>query len=478
MAVSDIVMILEELRSDGSTIHKKEVLAKFVNHEAFKKFLDYAYNNEYLYFFSLKSVKEPENSMIDLMNEEESEEALWNTLDAMKKGNMKREAVNIAYSLFTKDCKDIFKLIINHDVRAGINVKTINEIFGNFIPVTPYMGAVPYRKENLIELFKNHKKVFSEVKMDGRYANFIINENTEMSIISRQGKPTYLFGAIEDDAKLVFEQTGLNGSGITLNGELTMDGFDRYTANGIISSIVSIGNDHMAGKDIVKKKEKFKKSYGMSIEEAASNVTFVCWDYIPYQHYCQGSSYMVPREERMKNIEKWISESGSKKIKMIEYRVVNNATEALAHFNELLLRGDEGTVVKGSEGIWENKKPDYQIKVKIEITVDLKIVGFKNGNIGTKNENRVASLICESSDGIVKADPGAMTDFLMDDITENKEKYLGMIVSVISCGTSRDSEGNWSLLHPRVGVPREGEKDEADSLEMILEIERSAKEAS
>ena len=116
---------------------------------------------------------------------------------------------------------------------------------------------------------------------------------------------------------------------------------------------------------------------------------------------------------------------------------------------------------------------NHQIKLKLEITVDLKIVGF---NLGTgKNAEVISSLNAESSDGKVFTRPTGIDEETMEYITNHQDELLGTIIEVKCCGLSKNSEGAYSLLHPCYVKLRAGEKENADSLDDIIKIENMAK---
>jgi hypothetical protein len=112
--------------------------------------------------------------------------------------------------------------------------------------------------------------------------------------------------------------------------------------------------------------------------------------------------------------------------------------------------------------------------MKLEMDVDLVIVGFNYGTKGTKNENVISSLNCESSDGLLKTRPQGIKEEMMVYITENQDKLMGKIIKVKCNGVSHDKDENYSLMYPAFIEVRD-DKDVADTLEQILEIENMAK---
>jgi DNA ligase-1 len=135
-------------------------------------------------------------------------------------------------------------------------------------------------------------------------------------------------------------------------------------------------------------------------------------------------------------------------------------------------RDGEGTVVKSMDGVWADTKPSYQIKVKKEINLDLKVVGFNYGTKGTKNEFLISSLNVESEDGLLKTKPQGIDEDDMDYITENQDKLMGRIVEIKCSGLSQNSKGEYSTLHPVFKHFRD-DKILANYLAECIEINKS-----
>lgn len=329
------------------------------------------------------------------------------------------------------------------------------------------MGAVAFEPKLAKALFENGDKYggacHSDVKMDGRYSNAIIRGG-DVELESRQGEATML-----DGAKFVKELA--NFPDCVLNGELTIDGMSRYESNGIIASLVSIGDKKLAGEDITKEIAKLKKKHNVDYEDALNSIVFTVWDMISIDEYFAQKSdkdYTTRRAEFCNVIFTRLC----KNVRIIETRFVKSYEEAVAHFNEILNRGGEGTILKSFSGTWKNGKPNWQVKMKLEMDVDLKITGF---NYGTgKNAKLISSLNAESSDGLVVTSPTGIDEDTMKLITDNQDNFLGKIVEVKCSGLSKDSKGQYSLLHPVFKTIRT-DKSDANSLEEIISIENMIK---
>lgn len=371
----------------------------------------------------------------------------------------------ILSSLYPHDAY-IIERIIEKDCKLGMGTTNINKIYPKLIENTPYMGAKPFNKEIVQKIFddpKNGGYAYSQVKMDGRYLNAIIREG-DVELESRAGEPTLLNGA-------AFLEELKKFPNCVLNAELTMDGMNRYDSNGIINSLITIEEKRQAGEDVKAEIQKFEKKKNISYRNALNMIRMTVWDVITVEEYFAERSD-VPYHDRLVNLSKILKNADCKMISFVKTRKVYSYDQAITHFQELLKEGQEGTILKASMGAWEDGKKPHQIKMKLEMDVDLKIVGF---NYGTgKNSNVISSLNAESSDGKVFTRPTGINEDMMNFITTNQDKLLGTIVEVKCCGLSHDSNGNYSLLHPVFKTLR-NDKKTCDSLESIKGIEAAVK---
>ena len=219
-----------------------------------------------------------------------------------------------------------------------------------------------------------------------------------------------------------------------------------------------------------KKITAFGKKHG-PYENFTNNIRFTVWDRISIDDYFNTKSE-VPYWKRRKGLVQLLQILPVSKVSMVESKLIYTYEEAIKHFQEALSNGEEGTIIKATDGAWKNGKPTWQIKMKLEINLDLKIVGF---NYGTgKNIDVISSLNTESSEGELKTKPTGMSEDMMQHITENQDDLLGTIVEIKCCGVSQNSSGEYSSLHP-VFIKLRDDKSEANSLEECIEIDEASK---
>lgn len=378
-------------------------------------------------------------------------------------------------SSVNSDTAYIVERIIDKRPKINMGRTQINKVFKGLIEKTPYMGAKPYSEKLVRNILKSGSAI-SQIKMDGRYANSIIRGG-EVEIVSRAGEPNNL-----DGAEFLKEMSSLADE-IVLNGEFTVHGVPvRRTANGIISSLIDIQKKRESrGPEETSKKEKaflkkHAKDYGnenITFQQALDSVVYTCWDSITVDEYYDAKSTR-PYKERFSELEKILGANNLNKIQLVESKVVNSFSEAMQHFQEALENDLEGTILKSLDGNWRNGKPSHQVKMKLDMNIDLKAVGFLNGNEGTKNEHIISRIQLESSCGKLTTTCSNMDEEMMNYVTENKEELVGSIVEVNCKGLSQNKDGDWSLMHPSI-VEFRDDKDTCDSLESAQEIEESKK---
>lgn len=454
----NIKQIFDEISAESGTNKKMEILAKYKDNELLKRVL-YVANSKRVKFY-IKQIPEysfdptwehkPLSEAIDLLNKLSTREFT---------GNYAIEWLQSILNSLTVDDAYIIERIIEKDCKIGMGTTNINKVWPDLIEKTGYMGCKPYSKDAILKILSKGRAI-SEEKMDGRFVNIIIRAH-EVEMESRQGEPTIL-----ENPVFLAELEKLDDC--VLNAELTIDGVDRFDSNGMISSLISIANKRKNGEDVTKDIAKFESKH-MDYRKALDSIRVTSWDKLTPEEYFNRKSNIV-YEHRFNGLKNVLV--GFKMLSVVENRIIKTFDEAIEHFEEILKRGGEGTVIKSLDGLWVDSKPNFQIKLKKEINLDLRVVGF---NYGTgKNVNLISSLNVESEDGLLKTSPTGISEEKMEYITRNQQTLLNTIVEIKCSGLSQDSLGNYSVLHPVFKNLRVGEKDVANTLVECIEINKSS----
>lgn len=459
-----IKLILDEISNESSTNQKMVILSKYKDNELLKRVIYLAHSKRVKFY--IKQIPEP-GSWLNHYSLEEALKMLEPIMNREYTGYSASEHLAKILCGLSSDDAYVIERIIDKDLKIGMS-GNINKVFPKLIEETPYMGAKPFDIKLAKDLFKGGKSVYCDVKMDGRYNNAIIR-NGEVELESRQGEPVLL------DAQFTHEL--MEFPDCVLNGELTIDGIERYKANGIIRSLVDITSKMNGRSDVENDKRicAFEEENNMSWRDALDSIVYTVWDMITVDEYFDQKSDR-PYEERWSNLQYTLHNQCASMVREVEKIEAKTYEEALINFQLNLERGLEGSILKAKDGKWKNGKPITQVKMKLEIDLDLLIADFNWGTKGTKNENVISSLRCCSSDGLLWTNPSGMTESLMQKITDNQEEWLGKIITVTCSGLTKDVNGNYATLHPRVGAKMyRDDKTVADSLEDIINIENAAK---
>jgi hypothetical protein len=459
-----IKQIFDEIAAEPGTNQKMVILCKYQSNDLLKQVLYLANSKRVKFYIKQIPSYQPNTSGHSLMTLDAAIKLLSQLSNRAVTGHDAINLLETILSTVTPDDAYIIERIIEKDCCLGMGTTNINKIFKGLIEDTPYMGAISFDEKKARAIFNDGRRAYSQIKMDGRYCNAVIRGG-EVELESRQGEPTIVSGA-------TFLQELTDFPDCVLNGELTMDGVSRYESNGIIASIISIlsKKDTRSTEEHAKHLAKFESKHG-SFSKALESIRFTIWDMITVDEYFDQKS-TTPYSQRIASYSTALYDLKPTMISAVEMHDVANYEEALARFQEALADGQEGTILKATDGGWKDGKPNWQIKMKLEMDVDLRITGF---NYGTgKNINVISSVNAESADGKVVTRPTGINEAMMQYITDNQQALLGSIVECKCSGLSKDSDGRYSLLHPVFKLLRD-DKDTCDTLQSIIEIERMVK---
>ncbi len=234
-------------------------------------------------------------------------------------------------------------------------------------------------------------------------------------------------------------------------GELTVRGIpNRAEANGLINSSEPPHND----------------------------IILEVWDFITHEDYQKAGLKDKKNLPKVKYSERWdellkIVEN-SDNIETIEFKVVESLKEALIQTSEWMSAGFEGGVLKDFSMIFKDGTSKQQLKLKLEISAEMRCTGTSDGTKGTKREGKVGAIIFENDDGTIKGKCSGFTDKQMDEFTAIRDELPGRILEVqfndITKGRNNDYH---ALSHPRF-IEWRDDKDETDSLEKCFELREMA----
>lgn len=361
----------------------------------------------------------------------------------------------------TKDEYRLFTLICKKDPSCGVSVALVNRVWPGLISCSSKVcKAVPY-SEKALERIKF--PCYAQKKEDGARCLCFI-ESDSVTFKSANGKEytglTKLAEAILKANKEFQEylKTHYKETNFVLDGELLVfhNGTElpRKIGNGILNKSIK----------------------GTISEAEADNVWFIVWDWIPYEEYFSTYTGCLPYELRWEFTEKFSSMIEDCCLP-VECTLANTKEDVISIFREYLAKGNEGIILKNKKFSWQGKRIPDCVKFKLDLDVTLRIKGLRHGAIGTKYENELGAIECESEDSKLTVFVGTgLSDEFRESFYATYKDYdfqsNPMFIEVRSNGIIEHSDG-YSLFLPRF-IEVRTDKTQADTLAMIQDLQSAA----
>ena len=439
--MSQIFNIFEQLAADNSRLAKEAILLKNSNNSLLKRVFTLALN-PFVQFYIRKIPS------YDTKNAPRALELVLNELDALSSrtvtGNNAIKHLQYILGSVSKEDAKIIERIIAKDLRCGVSEATVNKIWPGLIPSYPVMLASGF-DQKLVD--KIEYPAYVQLKLDGMRFNAIVTGGN-IEFRSRNGKELTIPN--KSFAVPFLKLAEYYGTDMVFDGELLVADHagkpvNRQTGNGILSKSIK----------------------GTMSEDEALNVRATLWDAITYETFQAGKGD-EPYKDRLAKLSNGISHVNNHfsqfrhYIELVWTKQVDNFYEAQKHFETWLAKGQEGTILKVRDGIWEDKRSKGQIKFKGELECDLQIVDWEEGT--GKNKGRLGALVCESSDSVIRVNVGSgYSDEQRDEYTK---KVIGKIVTVKYNARIKDKSGVESLFLP-VFIELREDKSKAESSKSI-----------
>lgn len=424
-----MLKILNEFNNSNSRNYKLDVLKKYKDNQGFIKVFQLCYDKvKYNFGITMKNINIPEPK--DIISLQEALSKLDDLITRKYTGNAANAFLTGIFSTLSQDNQEVLKRIIDRDLRIGVGPKEYNKVVNK----KDQIFKLPYMRCSLTDKIKNIVyPAMLQVKMDGTYRT-LIKRGTEIECFTRSGE--------QHVYPKLFSCFGNAADGVYIGELLVSNMTSRYESNGLLNSL-----------------------------NVPEDLDFILWDYLTIDEFnneYSSTDYKTRFMELAKNIDKTPDN-----IKRVKNQIVNNADEALHITKQWIEQGEEGAILKDYRTPFENKTSKYQIKIKPEFDVDLKITGFTKGT--GKRESLIGAIMYESSDGLLKGQCSGFTDAELEYIANNQDKLLGTIITVIGTVLSKpNGSDTYALLHPRFKEFRT-DKTEADDISRIIEISKMIK---
>jgi DNA ligase-1 len=445
--MNDILGILEEIAAISSKNEKIACLKRNSDNTLLRDVCKLAYDPTINFFIKNLNSLYSESKSESTLQLQTALDMLKNITSRVHTGNHARMYLSSILDNCSVRDAQVVSRVVARDLRCGFGATTINKVWKNLIPEYPYQRCSLHTKVDVMS-WDWKSGVFSQLKADGMYVNVNHELDGSVSIISRNGSlfPNESFSSIIADVKFSV------GLGEQLHGELLIVDRDtgiqpREVGNGILNSI----------------------QQGSVLPENQYIIMYV-WDMIPLENAVPGGVYSVPYSSRYDNIVRTLSIANS--IKVIPTKIIHSYEHAINHYSEMLREGFEGTVIKAGSGVWKDGTSTTEVKLKLDVVVDLKITGFTAGN--GKFKSTFGAITATTSDSKLIVNVSGISDKIRNEVSANRDNYLGTVVAIKSNNITKTDDNTYSLFLPRV-VEFRTDKTTADSLDDVIHQFESAK---
>ena len=438
--------IIQEIKATSSKNEKIEILKKHEDNELLKKVLVACYSPYVQYYIRKIPDYEPctrPDAALGLPTPlAEALEVLPALSTREVTGHDARDMLAGLLGDLSPGDAHIIERIIAKTMDAGFSESTVNKVWKKLVPTYPCLLANPYKEKTIAKIVY---PAYSQCKADGMRINVHV-VGGEVSMCGRSGKPVDILGELDADMLKLAKH---------IPGDIMFDG-----------ELILVEND---GSVMARKKGngKLNKAIrGKMPANEAKAVRIRVWDVITREAFVAEKDTR-PYSERFELVKNAVAKANAPKVELIETREVANLAEAEEHFSEMLLSGEEGTILKNKDHVWEDRRSPGLVKMKSEKDCDLEVIGYNPGK--GKFEGMVGSIICTSADRLVEVSISGLSDALRKEITDNAASWIGRIVEVrynerISDKSRSDVD---SLFLPRFVELRE-DKSEANKSAEIL----------
>lgn len=442
--MNSISEIINELNIENGSNYKLSVLKKHKDNTLLQRVLQMTYDRvKYTYGLSAKRWLTNEEIYKDPpVLHTTLEMALDFMADALSTrkvtGNLAHDQMEAVLVSLSAEDTDVVLKVLNRDLRINMGRTLINKVFPDLIMKPVYMRCGIFGPKTAKDI---SFPAYIQLKADGTYREACVSGG-KVEFVSRSGE-SYVYPVLE--THLAQSPDGY------YVGELLVRGSpNRAESNGLI-------NSDNPPHDII---------------------DFHVWDYITPEEYANAHN-KVPNKtkykDRLKKLEELVAQMESPNIHVIENHEVNSIDEALQWTSKWMDQDLEGGVLKDKNGVFKNGTSKHQLKLKLEIDIEVRITGFQEGTPGTARAETFGAILFETDDGKIKGRTSGFSDEQLQDFNSRRAEMIGKIITVRCNDLTRGrANEHYALSHPRFIEVRD-DKNETDTLERALETKDMAK---
>lgn len=439
--------LYDALERCAATTSKKDKLAIVQTLGEFKPWLRLALDPTLSYYISEQQFPSGVSVGFDTLDDDDR---IWLVSIAKRQiaGDDALRQITARLGTLTFKSQRVLRRILLKDLRCGVGTTIVNLAFPGLVLDPPYMRCVLPKDSNM-EKWNWADGIYVQLKADGMFANVDLDSDGTLTVSSRQGRP-FPAGAL---GHLEAELTHALQLGTRTMGELTVyDGdrnlLERQIGNGMLNSVADGGE--LPDSHIVR---------------------FDAWDQVPLSVAVPRGSYHMPYKQRLASLRVQLNnrELAMGQVHVIDTTIVHDKAAAFEVYRAYLAKGLEGVICKHPDAIWKDGDNKDQVKLKLEVIVDLVIKGFRPGTPGKRTEATFGAVIAQSADGLLEVGVSGFKRDVEQYIHEHRDELIDTVIAVKANGVMEPTGDAkiFSLFSPRFAELRK-DKMIGDSLDQVM----------
>lgn len=479
--------ILNELNLENGSNYKLKVLKKYQNNDLLKRVCEMTYDRvRFTYGMSLKNIDKFNETYIgsgelDISLEEALNELQNQIVSRKLTGHSALAYVcELMMCLPYEDCL-ILRKIINRDLKINVGRTNINKVWKDLITKPVYMRCDVYSQKTAKNI---QYPAYIQLKADGTYRDFTVDGGS-VSCVSRSGEEyeyPSIFNDMQDykDGHYHGELTVVLDDILFEKIKIDLEKLDQKNGTTTVQEITDAYNKHKAECKEYILPRAIGNGLINSDDVPHDNLKLELWHYVTFEEYdiARKKDRKNPNTKKYQDSFNELQEivKGSKRVHVIPYVIVNNKQEALQQVGKWMADDLEGGVLKSFDMVFKDGTSKEQLKLKLCIDAEMRIIGFKDGTPGTKREGKVGSVLFANDEGTIKGSCSGFSDDILDDMTNNPEKYSNKVFTVQFNNLTKSRTNTfYALSHPRY-IELRNDKDETDTLEKVQALIQMAME--
>ena len=400
--MEELLRICNSLKSNSSIKEKQKILENKSN-ILFKEILSFLLNDYIVSGISTKKINKNVGHMTnvnysDIVNGDTLEDIFISLLNYIKNNNTGRDVdislCEYCLSKFDFDKQEFIKSIITKTLRLGIDVKTVNKIYGkDFIPIWEVQLGSAAEKLRL----KPNEKFYLSRKLNGNRVSF-----SDGKLISRQGKEfTGMQHIIDDINRLDLQDYFIDGELLRKNVDNVSDSENFRIGTGIINSDTEV-------------KEEIK---------------LVIFDIFPNSELKNKKSndiYSV-RKQHLLSIKEQMKHNHIENLEVVTMVYEGTDKNKIDEWLQYAVDNDWEGCMLNKDTVYECKRTTNLIKIKRFYSMDLNVIGYEEGT--GRLSGTLGALIVDFKGNTVNVGSG-YDDATRQYIWNNRDSILGKIISV------------------------------------------------